>query len=298
MSSYSAICRFSTPKTPDAAYLYFRSTMGFINSAADYQHLNGFYRRAECRELVYLLYKKTCQGCQANLENRRDYVSGHIIPRRFPDEFEKYFPGLDVDNLLNLYLLCTRCNIKQSAYFLAFDHVQGQFFKQSARVIDLRYNRLITHASQDRQALVLRTLPFAALASRDSVWAVAREPVLVAVKGLLALQGWPACDEDQLISDAIKSSTVRALAIYGYGGTAWDKSCETDGWPRLLLSEHMTRLRTGSHKGDEGPLPLGYYFSETDVSSTTIYLQRPVGNTPGRSAYRPKQRGRLGPLDT
>ena len=117
--------------------------MSFIFKPSDFSKFANFYRRPECREVVYRLYRKVCQGCRDDLTGRNDYVSGHIIARRHAKQFEDLFPGLDVDNLLNLHLLCQSCNTRQSAYHFESPFFLNQVFKESARAIDLRYSSII-----------------------------------------------------------------------------------------------------------------------------------------------------------
>jgi hypothetical protein len=117
--------------------------MSFILKPSDFAKFANFYGRPDCREVVYRLYRKVCQGCRDNLADRDDYVTGHIIARRHRKQFEELFPGLEVDNLLNLHLLCQRCNVKQSAYHFESAFFLNQVFKESARAIDLRYSTVI-----------------------------------------------------------------------------------------------------------------------------------------------------------
>lgn len=119
----------------------------FILNASDFLAHNRFYRRQDCRQFVYRLYHRTCQGCRADLSQRDDYVSGHIIAQRHAELFEQLFPGLDVDNLLNLHLLCQPCNVRQSAYHFDSPFFLNQVFKESARAIQLRYTKVADELS-------------------------------------------------------------------------------------------------------------------------------------------------------
>lgn len=116
--------------------------MSFVLDPTKLRQLNGFYQRSECREFVYRLYNRKCQGCRTDLSSRTDYVSGHIIARRHEELFRAIYPELDVDNLINLHLLCEPCNVRQSAYHIDSPFLLAQLFKESARALDLRYEKV------------------------------------------------------------------------------------------------------------------------------------------------------------
>ena len=65
---------------------------------------NGYYKRPDIRRLIYTLYKGVCQASGRKI-NLTDAEVGHIVPRSKGTRFETLFPGLDVDNLVNLHLL-------------------------------------------------------------------------------------------------------------------------------------------------------------------------------------------------
>ena len=86
----------------------------------DFIRHNGFYSKPHCRKVVLNLYEGKCASCPPpprEIEGDSFHVA-HIIPRSRPDLMEKYFPGLDVDNLLNLKLSCKRCNFRESNFVL------------------------------------------------------------------------------------------------------------------------------------------------------------------------------------
>lgn len=110
--------------------------------AAEFQHLNGFYSRKDCRVIVFNLYKGICQGCRENLDNREVYDIGHILPRSKPEEFEELFPGLDTDNLLNLYLLCHKCNRGVGNFYVNNPALLHRVYSYSGRMIKTRLHKV------------------------------------------------------------------------------------------------------------------------------------------------------------
>lgn len=112
-------------------------------SPADFKHLNGFYSRKDARETVFRLYKGVCQGCGKPIDSAKEFHVGHIVPQTHPEEFEKRYPGLDVDNLLNLHLLHSRCNIRQSNVFLASEFRLSQMHTLAAKAIVTRLSKAL-----------------------------------------------------------------------------------------------------------------------------------------------------------
>lgn len=102
---------------------------------------NNFYGKPECRFVVLNLYKGICQSCDAKIVGDAYHVA-HIIARTHPALMEKYFPGLDVDNLLNLQLSCPACNLKVSNFVLDTPLLLHTF-TCSARAISLRLNSVM-----------------------------------------------------------------------------------------------------------------------------------------------------------
>ena len=83
----------------------------------DFALYNGFYRKPQCRRIVFGLYKGKCTGCRERIDANNFHVA-HIIPRSRPDLMGALYPGLDVDNLLNLWLSCPQCNLRESNYVI------------------------------------------------------------------------------------------------------------------------------------------------------------------------------------
>ncbi|NDI85478.1 HNH endonuclease [Undibacterium crateris] len=102
---------------------------------------NSFYGKPECRFVVLNLYKGICQSCDAKIVGDAYHVA-HIISRTHPTLMEKYFPGLDVDNLLNLQLSCPSCNLKVSNFVLDTPLLLHTF-TCSARAISLRLSSVM-----------------------------------------------------------------------------------------------------------------------------------------------------------
>jgi hypothetical protein len=112
--------------------------------AIEFQQFNGFYKRSDHRMVVFKLYKGICQGCNENLNGREDYDTSHILPRSKPEEFEKLFPGLDVDNLLNLYLLCHKCNRGVGKFYVNSPALLHRVYSYSARKIKSGINKVLS----------------------------------------------------------------------------------------------------------------------------------------------------------
>lgn len=97
---------------------------------------------------MYRLYKGVCQGCGKDPLGSVFHL-GHIIPQSHAEEFENWFPGLNVDNLLNLHLLCATCNAKQTNVYIHSPFRLNQLFAQSAAAISRRLSKVA--AAHDRQ---------------------------------------------------------------------------------------------------------------------------------------------------
>lgn len=101
---------------------------------------NGYYTRRECRPFVHALYRGKCVHCTEPVVGN-DYHVAHIVPRSYPELMERYFPGLDVNNLLNLRLSCGPCNLKERNFVLDTPVLQHAFHL-SAQVIVERFDKV------------------------------------------------------------------------------------------------------------------------------------------------------------
>ena len=108
----------------------------------DYRVFNRFFSRPDVREILKILYDNRCQGCEQLIDGHvRRGVAAHIIPQSYPREFEARFPGLDVDNLLNLHLLCDLCNSRASNAYIAGEFRLNQLHNWSAMTIAYRISK-------------------------------------------------------------------------------------------------------------------------------------------------------------
>lgn len=110
--------------------------MSRVFQVEDFTRYNGFYGKPYCRQVVLHLYEGKCVTCSRAIDGEGFHVA-HIIARSHPDLMEKYFSGLDVDNLLNLKLSCRRCNLSESNFMLDA-LLLLHAFNCSARVISSR----------------------------------------------------------------------------------------------------------------------------------------------------------------
>lgn len=91
------------------------------------ERFNGFYKRENCRDVLYKMYKGVCMGCGTSLKMDSNYHVGHIIPRSKPEEFSELFQKLDVDNIINLNPLCSECNLGVSDNFSTYAIINKMF---------------------------------------------------------------------------------------------------------------------------------------------------------------------------
>ncbi|PLZ02814.1 hypothetical protein CY652_07760 [Burkholderia sp. WAC0059] len=66
---------------------------------------------------------------------------------------EKYYPGLDVDNLVNLKLSCTHCNHKERNFLIDSSIALMHSINSSAGVISLRLHSVLEKLNGSRQAI-------------------------------------------------------------------------------------------------------------------------------------------------
>lgn len=106
--------------------------------------LNGYYSRPECRDIVYRLYKGKCQGrCQREIALHESDV-GHIIPQTKPELLASIFPGIDIHNLINLQLLCQKCNRSVSNVIIEDPLFLNNALGYSMRVVEARLHKVVS----------------------------------------------------------------------------------------------------------------------------------------------------------
>lgn len=127
--------------------------MDHVISLDELRRFNGFYRKPECRQAVFRLFKGVCQFCDRVIEGGVFHVA-HVIARSRPALMERYFPGLDVDNLLNLKLSCPSCNLAAGDVILDAPHLLMHTFVLSARAIALRWAAIETRAARPEDVLL------------------------------------------------------------------------------------------------------------------------------------------------
>lgn len=124
-----------------------RKTFNFESSGHGLQleqlvHLNRFYKRPDIRRIVYDLYKGVCQATGKPVLFEQAHV-GHIVPKAKASLFEELYPGLDVDNLVNLHLIGSTQNLKTSDYFVVSPLAIHNAISYSARLISQRLDKVI-----------------------------------------------------------------------------------------------------------------------------------------------------------
>ena len=130
--------------------------MSRVLEIAQFLRLNNFYGKPECRTVVRNLYKGVCQSCRADVKDGAFHVA-HIIARTHPHLMEKHFPGLDVDNLINLQLSCPSCNMRVSNFVLD-SPLLLHAFTRSARAISLRLDTVLAQLNTTAKSISI--LPY------------------------------------------------------------------------------------------------------------------------------------------
>lgn len=109
----------------------------------DLKKYNGFYKNKLSRPVVFKLSKGQCNGCNKTMELNENYHIGHIIPQIEHKSFKLYYPELDVDNVLNLHALCSKCNLKANKYQTYSPFMLNQMFNENLRRIETRIEKII-----------------------------------------------------------------------------------------------------------------------------------------------------------
>jgi hypothetical protein len=104
---------------------------------------NGFYKTQDCREIVFKLSKGICEGCNSMIKLDKFYHVGHIVPRVDSDLFDKMYPSLDVDNLLNLHALCSTCNLKANRFQTYSVFMLNQMFNENYKKIVQKLDKIL-----------------------------------------------------------------------------------------------------------------------------------------------------------
>lgn len=114
--------------------------------AVEYGRYNGFYRRADVRKVFYDLFKGKCAatGDQISLH---DAEVGHIVPRSRPEVFEALYPGLDVDNAINLHLISKDVNRRASDGIVPSPHAIHNAVSFSAKRVDQKLAKILARQS-------------------------------------------------------------------------------------------------------------------------------------------------------
>ncbi|WP_131723330.1 MULTISPECIES: HNH endonuclease signature motif containing protein [Burkholderia] len=130
--------------------------MSHVFNVEDFIHLNSFYSNPQCRRVVRDLYKSKCKSCDEEIVGD-DYHVAHIISRSHPELMEKYLPGLDVDNLLNLKLSCPTCNLKESNFVLDTP-ILTHNFNVSAKAISLRLKSILEKLNSNEKQIAISSV--------------------------------------------------------------------------------------------------------------------------------------------
>lgn len=104
---------------------------------------NNFYKNNKAREILLELNKHKCKGCEKEIFLNKDYHIGHIIPQKDAEKFEQIFNGLDVNNIINLHPLCSKCNLKANHYQTYSFFMLNQMYNENLRIIENRLEKII-----------------------------------------------------------------------------------------------------------------------------------------------------------
>ena len=121
-------------------------------SEKDLIKYNSYYKRSDIRRIVFGLNKGVCQ-VTGKLISFDDAHVGHIVPRSRPEDFSKIFSSLDVDNLINLFLINKKDNLKTSNFTVLSPHILGERFNYNSRLIQQRLHKVVSENETDIYAL-------------------------------------------------------------------------------------------------------------------------------------------------
>ena len=125
--------------------------------AKTYERYNGFYRRPDVRETLYDLYGGKCAATGEEIA-LSDAEVGHIVPRSQPGLFESLYPGLDVDNAINLHLISKDVNRRNRDGLAPSPHAIHNAISYSARLVENRLPKLMMARKNDRYSGLKRAL--------------------------------------------------------------------------------------------------------------------------------------------
>jgi hypothetical protein len=123
-----------------------------------YERYNGFYRRANMRKVIYELYDGKCAatGQPINLD---EADIGHIVPRSRGDIFEHLYPGLDVDNAINLHLLASWVNKRNNDAFMPAPLVIHNSVSFAASLVSTKMENVLRYADGVDVSPLRQTIP-------------------------------------------------------------------------------------------------------------------------------------------
>lgn len=110
-----------------------------LRTPTDFSVYNGFYERADSRQVVFSLYRGICQVCGRPIDDLGHMDLAHRVPRSHRHVFEEVFDGLlDIDNLLNLQAEHVGCNRSKSNSYVHHPTMFQAAIDHAARLIDSR----------------------------------------------------------------------------------------------------------------------------------------------------------------
>jgi 5-methylcytosine-specific restriction endonuclease McrA len=199
-----------------------------LHSAIDFKKYNSFYGPAANRQVVYSLHKGVCCGCGEPIALDGFHV-GHIIAQKEAAEFEVRFPGLDVHNLLNLHLLCPKCNFATNEHVMVSEFMLQRIYSQNARIITSRASKFMTTkaGAPSPELLALLTAPPAGVPRHERTRNPRLIPVTEHLRTKAAEHGIVVIDEARLRFPSIQipvklfPSPAYVLALGGLSYSLW-----------------------------------------------------------------------------
>lgn len=113
-----------------------------------YKQYNGFYQRSDVRQIIYDLYKGKCAYTGEAIPLAEADV-GHIVPQSKPELFSSLYPGLNVDNVLNLHLIRRSVNIRNSNSVVGSPLAIHNAISFSAKLVDQRLSKVLSDDPQE-----------------------------------------------------------------------------------------------------------------------------------------------------